>query len=62
MGRNQYIMKIVSNLDCPSDQHAARFQASLQSEASLWLTTIPSKDIDTSLDDNTFRISVQLHL
>lgn len=40
----------------------ARFKASLRKESSFWLSTLPSKHIDTLLDDNSFRISVALRI
>lgn len=56
------IERIVSSLEFPSDRHMARFKASLRKESSYWLSTLPSKNIDTLLDDNSFRISVALRI
>ena len=56
------IDRIVTSLTFPSDQHKARFLASSTTEASLWLSTLPSKNVGTLLDDNTFRISVALRV
>lgn len=54
--------RIITSLNFPSDIHKARFIASLTTEASLWLSTLPSKNIGTLLDDNTFRISIALRI
>lgn len=49
-------------MEFPSDAHIARFKASLKPESSVWLSAIPSKNIGTLLDDNTFKISVALRI
>lgn len=54
--------RIIESLNFPSDKHKARFIASSTKEASLWLSTLPSKNIGTLLDNNTFRISVALRI
>lgn len=40
----------------------ARFKASLRKESSYWLSAVPSKNIGTLLDDNSFKISVALRI
>lgn len=56
------ILRILSSLNSPSDVHTAILTASLKHESSLWLSVLPSKNIGTLLDDNTFRISMALRL
>jgi hypothetical protein len=40
----------------------ARYKASLRKESSAWLTVLPSRNIGTLLDNNSFRISIALRL
>lgn len=54
--------RITSSLQFKTDIHIALFKASREPESSLWLSVLPSKNIGTLLDDNTFRISMALRL
>lgn len=56
------ISRIISSMDHQSDKHTALFKASLEPESGLWMSVLPSKNVGTLLDDNTFRISMALRL
>lgn len=45
-----------------SADQRARYNASIAKESSAWLTVLPSRQIGSLLDDNTFRISIALRL
>lgn len=54
------IDRISKELTFNSESQVARYKASLHKESGAWLTVLPSKNIGTLLDNNTFRISVSL--
>uniref|UniRef100_A0A1Y1LE69 Uncharacterized protein n=1 Tax=Photinus pyralis TaxID=7054 RepID=A0A1Y1LE69_PHOPY len=67
---NLNIVRVISNLPLELQSNKAKFLASRTpealniklAEASAWLTAIPSRTIGTMLDNNTFRIAVDLRL
>lgn len=59
---NVKLTRIIESLQFPSENDAARFKASSSPESSLWLSTLPSKNIRTLLDDNSFRLSVGIRV
>lgn len=56
------ISENINSLTFNSATEKARFLASTVHESSAWLTALPSKFIGTSLDNNTFRISIALRI
>lgn len=59
---NVNVSRIIESLQFSSEVDVARFKASLSHESSLWLSTLPSKNVGTMLDDNTFRLSVAIRV
>lgn len=56
------INRIANGFAFNSDVDKARYKASLCKESSAWLTVLPSKNLGTLLDNNSFRIAVALRL